>query len=157
MFYVFSGHGCLTDTDGTRHFFGPGSTVTLPKGWSGRWDVLEDIHKVWFVHDHPNIEETSSPIRAVIMHHGELKPQHLVYSAGPTEVSSRTWTPGSFPVRNYEITQWLHVVEGVFFLSNADGSAQRCVAGDTVVVPKGFTGHFDVVESVLAVTASSTL
>lgn len=165
VFFVFSGHGCLTDTDGTRHYFGPGCTVTLPKGWSGRWDVLEDIHKVWFVHDHPNVEDTCDPIRAVITHYTELKPQHImsshglhpVYSAGPTTVSSWTCKPGSFFDIARTSTQWLHVVEGVFFISNADGSAQRCVAGDTIVVPKGWTGSFDVIESVLAVTASSTL
>ncbi|KAL3912168.1 MAG: hypothetical protein SGARI_001295, partial [Bacillariaceae sp.] len=46
IFYVFDGFGCLTDLDGKRNFFGPGSTVILPKGWSGRWDVAQDIHKV---------------------------------------------------------------------------------------------------------------
>jgi uncharacterized cupin superfamily protein len=46
IFYVFEGFGCLTDLDGRRSFFGPGDTVILPKGWSGRWDVAQDIHKV---------------------------------------------------------------------------------------------------------------
>jgi uncharacterized cupin superfamily protein len=46
VFYVLQGFGCLTDLDGKRNFFGPGDTVILPKGWSGRWDVAEPIHKV---------------------------------------------------------------------------------------------------------------
>ena len=33
IFFVLTGHGCLTDADGQRHFFGPGDTVILPKGW----------------------------------------------------------------------------------------------------------------------------
>jgi len=61
VFYVFSGRGYVSDEDGQRHHFGPGDTVVLPKGWSGRWDILEAIHKVWFVHDHPRVEETYSP------------------------------------------------------------------------------------------------
>lgn len=72
VFYVLSGHGCLTDMDGTRHYFGPGDTVILPKGWAGRWDVQEAIHKVWCVHDHPRIEERASIIRAMVVPHHQL-------------------------------------------------------------------------------------
>jgi len=46
IFHVFQGFGCLTDLDGKRNYFGPGDTVILPKGWSGRWDIAQDIHKV---------------------------------------------------------------------------------------------------------------
>jgi uncharacterized cupin superfamily protein len=46
IFHVLSGFGCVTDVDGRRHFFGQGDTVILPKGWSGRWDIAEPIHKV---------------------------------------------------------------------------------------------------------------
>lgn len=168
VFFVFAGHGCLTDLDGIRHEFGPGDTVILPKGWSGRWDIMQPIHKVWVVHDHPKIEETSNPIRAVIAKYGDLDPQHLTpqgvrpdaihgspstasrtfYDVGPTAAGCWTCTPGSFPVSNRATTECFHVLEGVFFLTNADGSAQRCIAGDTVVLPKGWSGFWDVIESV---------
>ena len=46
IFYVLDGYGCLTDMDGARHYFGPGDVCILPKGWAGRWDIAEDIHKV---------------------------------------------------------------------------------------------------------------
>jgi uncharacterized cupin superfamily protein len=170
VFFVFAGRGCVTDLDGTRHEFGPGDTVVLPKGWSGRWDIAEPIHKVWFVHDHPNIEETSSPIRAVITHYSNLiAPEYLtqhgvrpdalsgsapstasrtIYDVGPTEVGYWTCTPGSFPVSERAATECFHVLGGVFFLTNAaDGSARRCVAGDTVVLPRGWTGYWDVIET----------
>lgn len=167
IFYVFSGRGCVTDLDDTAHYFGPGDTVILPKGWSGRWDIMEPIHKVWVVHDHPNIEETSDPIRAVITPYCALAPPHLlhpqgvrddavhgspttasrtIYDVGPTKVGCWTCSAGSFPVVNRETTECFHVLEGVFFLTNADGTAQRCVAGDTVVLPKGWSGHWDVIE-----------
>jgi len=168
VFFVFSGQGCVTDLDGTRHDFGPGDTVILPKGWSGRWDIFQPIHKVWAVHDHPNIEETSSPIRASVTPLQGFSPDQLtaqgvrpdalhgspstayrtLYDVGPTEVGGWTCTPGSFPVINRPNTEFFHVLEGVFFLTNADGSARRCVAGDTVVLPKGWTGHWDVIETV---------
>ncbi|KAL7558891.1 hypothetical protein ACA910_019427 [Epithemia clementina (nom. ined.)] len=170
IFIVLSGHGCLTDMDGTQHYFGPGDTVILPKGWSGRWDVLQDIHKVWVVHNHPNVEEMSHPIRVRVIPYSTSAPQYLAplkarrdavhgsapssayrtfYNAGPTEVGFWTCTPGSFPVVDpRECAEVFHVLEGVFFLSNADGSARRCVAGDTVMLPKGWTGHWDVMETI---------
>lgn len=169
IFFVLKGHGCLTDWDGRRHYFGPGDTVILPKGWSGRWDIMEAIHKVWFVHDHPHIEETSHPIRVVVRPYSSFAPQHLqsqgvrtdashgspstasctIYNVGPTQVGCWTCTPGSFPVVDRANTECFHVLEGVFFLTNAaDGTAQRCQAGDTVVLPKGWSGYWDVIETV---------
>lgn len=167
IFFVIKGQGCLTDLDGMRHYFGPGDTVILPKGWSGRWDVLEDMHKVWFVHDHPNIEHREYPIRCMIANYRTFAPQYLepqgvrpdaihgspstssqtIYDIGPTKVGVWTCTPGSFPVHNRPTTECFHVLEGVFFLTNAsDGTARRCVAGDTVILPKGWSGYWDVIE-----------
>jgi len=168
VFFVFHGRGCVTDLDGTRHEFGPGDTVILPKGWSGRWDVLEDIHKVWVVYDHPNVEETSTPIRAVIASYADLfndltthgvrsdathgsptTASRTFYSVGPTEVGCWTCSPGSFSAsKPRDWTESFHVIEGVFFLTNSDGSARRCVAGDTVQLPKGWSGHWDIIEPV---------
>ena len=77
-----------------------------------------------------------------------------VYRVGPTDVSGWTCTPGSFP--NPASCPgslggpgaFFHVLEGVFFLTDADGSARRCVGGDTVVLPGGWAGHWDVIEPV---------
>jgi uncharacterized cupin superfamily protein len=73
-----------------------------------------------------------------------------IYDLDSTTVQVGSWscTPGSFPVENHGQTECLHVLEGVFFVMNADGTAQRCEAGDTVVLPKGWTGQWDVIEIV---------
>jgi len=166
VFYVFDGRGCVTDLDGKKHHFGPGDTVILPKGWSGRWDIMEAIHKVWFVYDHPIIEETDPIIRAVITPYSDLVPEHLhepddiihgsspsvasktIYHVGPTQVGCSTCTPCSFEIVNpVAKSEGFHVVQGVFFLTNtADGTSRRCAAGDTVLLPKGWTGFWDVME-----------
>ena len=39
----------LTNTDGSARRCGPGDTVVLPKGWSGHWDIIEAVKKVWVV------------------------------------------------------------------------------------------------------------
>jgi triosephosphate isomerase len=176
IFYVFEGHACVTDMDGTRNFFGPGDVVVLPKGWSGRWDVLEDIHKVWVVVDHPDVTNVDSS-KAIIKPYSTFSPEHLD-SAGVRAdatigspvtasktylengyMSTGTWTcsPGSFPVAARTTTEAFHLLEGVAFLTNSDGSARRCVAGDTVVLPKGWTGQWDVIEPVKKMWVTSYL
>ncbi|CAB9518156.1 Enzyme of the cupin superfamily [Seminavis robusta] len=231
VFMVFSGRGCVTDLDGTaRHYFGPGDTVILPKGWSGRWDIHEDIHKVWFVHDHPDVDPsfagvdiapfncvrnyqggnmaeamaspsltfmgknavaTESPggppilgtsngaplpivgadpldpfVRAVVVPYSQLNDlnrlqldvtpaafdaspstaSQTVYRVGSTTVGSSLLSPGSYMVAGQSRTECFYVLEGVFLLTNTDGSARRCVAGDTIVIPKGWNGRWDVLE-----------
>lgn len=160
IFFVLAGRGRLTDADGTTHEFGPGDTVTLPKGWSGRWDVLQDIHKVWFVHDHTKIEHVAYPIRAVITPFDKLMaPQYLgaagasgasssrlIYNVGPTTVGAVTCESGSTAM-NCHGAECFHVAQGILYLTNHEtGSVQRCVAGDTVVLPPGWSGYRDVVE-----------
>lgn len=44
---ILSGRATITDIDGTRHALAPGSSLTLPLGWSGRWDIEETIRKVY--------------------------------------------------------------------------------------------------------------
>ena len=149
VFYVLKGEGCVTDLDGMKHEFKAGDTVILPKNWSGRWDVMKAIHKVWVVHDHADVEGLSTPIRAVVVPLEDLKAGKTVYEVGPTAVSGWLCTPGgSGWADTKSATECFHVLEGVFFVTNADGNARRCVSGDTVVVPKGWSGHWDIIEPV---------
>jgi len=166
-FYVFSGHGCLTDADGEQHFMGPGDLVVLPKGWTGRWDVLQDIHKVWFVTDHPDTDQNRNNPKATVVPYSNFAPQYLtqrglqtgapdspnaafqiVHDNGHMRVGCSTFSTGSFTVSSRPTTECFHVLEGAFFLTNANGSAQRCVAGDTVCLPKQWSGSWDVIAPV---------
>jgi uncharacterized cupin superfamily protein len=45
--YIVSGAGMITDQDGRVHTIGAGTVVTLPRGWSGRWDITQDLRKVY--------------------------------------------------------------------------------------------------------------
>ncbi len=46
---IVHGSGTITDADGTEHVLVPGAVVTLPKGWSGRWDLSETLRKVYVI------------------------------------------------------------------------------------------------------------
>jgi len=166
VFHVLAGEASVTDSDGEVHRFGQGDTVTLPKGWAGRWDVAKTFHKVWVVHDHGEVEGASAKAQVAPLDHfapEAMTPQGVrkdaaygkptsttrkVYSVGTTSVGCWTCTAGGFPVKCRPTTECFHVLEGLFFLTNADGSAHRCKAGDTVVLPKGWSGHWDIIETI---------
>ena len=164
-FYVLSGEGSVDDADGTRHRFGAGDLVTLPRGWSGRWDVTKDLNKVWVVHTHDDVPGASAGavvttaeslgasgksqgVRKDATQGSPTSASHKIYDVGSTAVGAWTCTPGSWPVVERPTTEAFHILEGSCFLTNADGTSRRCVAGDTVVLPKGWTGSWDIIETV---------
>ena len=168
VFYVLKGEGSVDDEDGTRHRFGAGDLVTLPRGWSGRWDVTstETLHKVWVTHAHPEVSGASTaavvttPI-APAQTSGWFKrdvasgPSHKVaYNVGGTSVSVWSAPPGTKQQQADPTIQALHVLDGVAFVTNADGTAYRCAAGDTLVLPAGWSGSWDIVEELKAVSVA---
>jgi uncharacterized cupin superfamily protein len=44
---ILSGRARLTNADGTAVELAAGDVLTLPKGWSGRWDILETVRKLF--------------------------------------------------------------------------------------------------------------
>lgn len=46
---ILSGKGVITDNSGRKTDIGPGSIVTLPRGWTGRWDITETVRKVYVI------------------------------------------------------------------------------------------------------------
>ena len=44
---ILSGLARLSDAGGSSVDLGPGDILVLPKGWSGRWDVLEPVRKLY--------------------------------------------------------------------------------------------------------------
>ena len=169
-FIVLDGEASVTDLDGMVHTFGPNDLVVLPKRWSGRWDVKRHIHKLWVVHDHPDAPGgLDGVVRAVVapvwscfapkdtaasadphaVAHGlPIRAEHAVYEVGPTRVGFWSCSPGSFDRACRASAECLWVVDGAFSLTSTDGSIRRCTAGDTVVLPKGWSGRWDVIEPV---------
>ena len=46
---VLSGRARLTERDGAPVEIAAGDLVVLPRGWSGRWEILETLRKVYVV------------------------------------------------------------------------------------------------------------
>jgi len=173
IFFVLEGHGMLGDSDGAKHYFGPGDTVIIPKGHTGRWDVHTPMHKIWAVNAHDSIEEDQSlPIRVKVDGYHTFAPHLLAsnaggvdpvygsdsasiayktfYDIGPTAVGVWTSQQASISVATpLARKSFFHMLEGVLYVHDSStGTSQRCVPGDTVMLPSGFTGYIDVIEPV---------
>uniref|UniRef100_A0A7S4VJK0 (S)-ureidoglycine aminohydrolase cupin domain-containing protein n=1 Tax=Alexandrium monilatum TaxID=311494 RepID=A0A7S4VJK0_9DINO len=168
VFYVLEGEGFLTDADGTAHCFRAGDMVVLPKGWSGRWDILKTVNKIYVVNacaEDLSAEESRSalvgPPEMFVMSQlrgkGPRKsdwgePEDFtrpMVKLGSTAVGAWACTPGGFEgTSNRPTTEWFHVLEGSGFLTNLDGTARRFGPGSTVILPKGWSGRWDVLETV---------
>lgn len=46
---ILAGHLRLTDADGAAHDLRTGDAFHLPKGWSGTWEVVEDMRKFYVI------------------------------------------------------------------------------------------------------------
>lgn len=49
LMHFIAGRGTITDEDGTRHDFGPGSVHYYGDGWKGTWTVEETVRKVYVI------------------------------------------------------------------------------------------------------------
>ena len=59
------------------------------------------------------------------------------------------WTcrPGKFRI-DFGRDEFIHLLEGVVIVTDAEGTAKTYRAGDAFVTPKGFSGTWDVIEPV---------
>lgn len=46
---ITKGHLRITDADGTVQDLTEGNMFALPKGWAGRWEVIEDMAKIYVI------------------------------------------------------------------------------------------------------------
>ncbi len=46
---IMAGRARLTNADGSSRELTAGDVLTLPKGWSGRWDILEPVRKFYVI------------------------------------------------------------------------------------------------------------
>ena len=173
-FYVIAGRGSVSTADGRRFGFGPGDVVVLPKGWAGRWDVTERIHKIYLVHEHEDVPGASTDptvatfaelVRARSGGGGDFSARRLgdgpggyaAYDVGSTRVGSWSAPAGtSIAVTPRAVAECAVVLRGAFFLTNGDdGSARKFGPGDVVAIPEGWRGDVDVVADVVVAFAEA--
>ena len=68
------------------------------------------------------------------------------FSSPNEQQSSGVWeaTAGSFRANVVGYTEFCHILEGHCRVVDPDGTVHRFCAGDSFVLPDGFTGHWEV-------------
>ena len=57
-------------------------------------------------------------------------------------------TPGGWPIENRQDCEVAHILKGKATITDAGGATQELSAGSVIVLPKGWTGRWDVHETV---------
>ncbi len=65
-------------------------------------------------------------------------------------VKSGVWecTPGGWPIENRADCEVAQILSGQATITDADGTKRQLTAGSVIVLPKGWTGRWDVTETV---------
>jgi uncharacterized cupin superfamily protein len=74
----------------------------------------------------------------------------VLFSDTATGVDVGIWTctEGGWAVTDRPDTETVHLLAGRARLTNVDGTARELVVGDVAVLPKGWTGRWDILEPV---------
>jgi uncharacterized cupin superfamily protein len=80
----------------------------------------------------------------------------VFYSGGGVEVGLWECTPGGWPIENRPDHETVQILSGRARLTNADGSSVELTAGDVLTLPQGWSGRWDILETVrkLYITAA---
>jgi uncharacterized cupin superfamily protein len=91
---------------------------------------------------------------------GPATPKATGLLPGQTESAREIWTqpgvetgfwectPGTFTARRDGYTELCQFVSGIVIVTGEDGISARFVAGDTLITPAGWTGTWEVIETV---------
>lgn len=70
------------------------------------------------------------------------------YADGLTETGIWECTPGGWHIENRPDTEVVHILSGRVRMSDdSDGSTREIVEGDVMVLPRGWSGRWDVLET----------
>lgn len=73
---------------------------------------------------------------------------HTISNAGGIHVGVWECTPGGWPVVDRPDTEVATIISGAATLTSADGAKQALAAGSVVTLHKGWSGRWDVSETV---------
>jgi uncharacterized cupin superfamily protein len=72
----------------------------------------------------------------------------VLADTGPVSVGVWECTPGGWSIENRPNTEIVHILAGAARITDADGTVRELVAGSVVVLPAGWSGRWDIDETV---------
>jgi len=72
----------------------------------------------------------------------------VLLDAGPLQAGIWECTPGGWSITHRPNTEVVHILRGLARITDADGTVHELVAGAVHVFPLGWTGRWDIVETI---------
>lgn len=72
----------------------------------------------------------------------------VIHDAGAIQVGIWQCTPGGWSIERRTNTEIIHVLRGAATITDADGTAHELVAGSALVLPAGWSGRWDITETI---------
>ncbi|MGI9318492.1 MAG: cupin domain-containing protein [bacterium] len=93
--------------------------------------------------------DSATPTKALLAKPGTYLGEKFVFEqehSGNTLVRIGLWEagPGKSIIENFPFTEYVLMVSGSVIVTEEDGTSREFVAGDTFVIPKGWSGVWDV-------------
>jgi uncharacterized cupin superfamily protein len=112
----------------------PGATATLASIAASGTDLLGPLEPTG-----PRVgADRGEPMTAL----------RVLSDVGPVQVGVWECTPGGWSIENRPNTEIVHLLRGVARITDADGAVRTLVAGSVVVLPIGWSGRWDIDETV---------
>jgi uncharacterized cupin superfamily protein len=72
----------------------------------------------------------------------------VLHDAGPVQVGIWECTPGGWSIADRPNTEIVHLLRGEATITDADGAVRQLVAGSAVVLPRGWSGRWDITATI---------
>jgi hypothetical protein len=72
----------------------------------------------------------------------------VLHDAPPIQVGVWECTPGGWSIENRPNTEIVHILGGVARITDADGAVRDLRPGSVVVLPRGWSGRWDITQTV---------
>lgn len=101
--------------------------------------------------DSPRISvvDSSTPTEVLMAKPGTYLGEKFTFEEKHTEdvlVRVGVWEAGAgmIPIRKFPFTEYVLMISGSVIVTEEDGTSNKFVAGDTFVIPKGWSGTWDI-------------
>ena len=95
--------------------------------------------------------DSTTPTEALLAKPGTYLGEKFTFEdqhSGETLVRVGVWEAGvsEIVINNFPFTEYVLMISGVVIVTDKDGESKQYIAGDTFVIPKGWSGIWDVKE-----------
>lgn len=165
MMCMASGRVTVSPADGPALDIAPGTLWVTPRDWSCTWTVHQTVRKLYVIDNRPG-EAAPSAYLTNAHHMGLGTPTARAPLSGtPMEASADLWahnrlevgvwecTPGCFTARRDGYDEVMMVLSGSGTLHDDSGVAFPLEPGSVVLTPNGFTGWWEIDETIRKIFA----